>query len=160
CRAKPFRLWVLNPPLSPIHLIHGMESKQSQADGKSRRNLRVGRELSDVMDIPVKCAGQNADAERGDVAHCPLRAWHGEEAVSMSDMKELLERIAALRKRLDSSVIPTAAPGAAAVAEKTIRSIEEKVQLGALHSRLIDTAIRGAELNDPTQPAPAPVRLT
>lgn len=78
----------------------------------------------------------------------------------VSDTKELLQRIAALRKRLDSNAIAFAPPAPSVVAQETMQTIEDKVQRGLLHGSMIESSIRGAELNDPTQPSLPPVRLT
>lgn len=78
----------------------------------------------------------------------------------MSDTKELLQRIASLRKRLDASSVTVGPPASSVVAQDNVRALDEKVQRGAYHASAIENAVRGAEFNDPTQPAPPPVQLT
>jgi len=73
----------------------------------------------------------------------------------MSDTKELLQKIAALRLRLDQAqgLVREASDGAPASAA----GLEEKVQRGGWHNTLLDSALRGAEQGDkPT----LPTRLT
>src|SRR5260370_25884752 len=74
----------------------------------------------------------------------------------MSDTKELLQKIAALRQRLG----PVAAPpsDAAGVRTDPAHAVEEKAEQGGLHNRLIDRALR--PLDPAAQAAPLPVRLT
>lgn len=71
----------------------------------------------------------------------------------MSDTKELLARIAALRDRLNKSA--EAAPAAAAA--ESLRAVAEKVQHGGVHNMLIESSLRFAEAGEP---APAAPRLT
>jgi HD-GYP domain-containing protein (c-di-GMP phosphodiesterase class II) len=63
----------------------------------------------------------------------------------MTDTKLLLQKIAALRTRLDSDTEPVGA-------------VEEKVQRGAMHNALIEHSLRMAEANEPT--SPTAMRLT
>jgi hypothetical protein len=74
----------------------------------------------------------------------------------MTDTIQLLQRITALRKRLDAGPV-TAAPS---IVPDPLQLLEDKVHRGAQHNQIIENAIRGAELTDPTAPAPPPVRLT
>src|SRR6185436_17733783 len=81
-----------------------------------------------------------------------MRAAFGSETHVMTDTKELLQRIAALRQRLNTSA-------ESAPARDSMRAVENKVERGAQHTALIEGALRSA---DPT-PAPsvaAPARLT
>jgi HD-GYP domain-containing protein (c-di-GMP phosphodiesterase class II) len=71
----------------------------------------------------------------------------------MTDTKELLQRIAALRQRLTQGE-PASVPRD--VKDNPARSLEAQVQRGARHNTLLDSAIRTAE---PATPVPA-VRLT
>src|SRR5437773_2547681 len=67
----------------------------------------------------------------------------------MTDTKELLARIAALKERLGTSSPATAHPH---------RALDEKVQRRALHNPLIESTLRSA---NPEQPTLMPtVRLT
>ena len=62
----------------------------------------------------------------------------------MTDTKELLARIAALKERIGT--------------RESHRTLDEKVQRGAVHNALIESTLRGS---DPEQPAPLPTaRLT
>lgn len=73
----------------------------------------------------------------------------------MTDTKELLQRIAALRTRLNSGAEPAPAVSAAA---DPLHAVAEKVQRGAMHNTLIESSLRSAEA---TEPAIAPtLRLT
>ncbi len=75
----------------------------------------------------------------------------------MTDTKELLQRIAALRLRLNSSAEPAAA-SATTSAQDPLHAVAEKVQRGAVHNTLIESSLRSAEA---TEPALAPaLRLT
>jgi HD-GYP domain-containing protein (c-di-GMP phosphodiesterase class II) len=71
----------------------------------------------------------------------------------MTDTRELLQKISALRKRLDLGSVP-AAPALAA------ESLQVRVERGSLHNQLIDNAMRTVAESDPTAPAAPPVRLT
>src|SRR5262245_18411514 len=95
----------------------------------------------------------------------------------MSDTKELLQKIAALRLRLDQAQglmrEASAAAGAAAVGASAVGAsaagastaapsasavaLEEKVQRGGWHNTLLDVALRGAE---PGEKPALPTRLT
>lgn len=70
-------------------------------------------------------------------------------ADSMTDTKELLQKIAALRMRLN-------APNGSV---RTPETLEEKVERGSVHNALLDSALRYADPS-PSQAAPAAVRLT
>ena len=72
-------------------------------------------------------------------------------------LKAEMQKIAALRRRLDGGAVltPETAHGSEA-----LQNLEDRVQRGALHNSLIETAIRGSEVNDPTTPTAPPVRLT
>lgn len=74
----------------------------------------------------------------------------------MTETKELLQRIAALRQRLNDAAPPAPARTSAKPAEP-MRSLEEKAQRGARHSTLIDSTLRASEPSTPNMPA---VRLT
>ncbi len=74
----------------------------------------------------------------------------------MTDTKELLQRIAALRSRLNTSSEPTAT----ASASDALRAVADKVQQGAHHHALIESSLRSAEPNAPNQAAPGELRLT
>ncbi len=67
----------------------------------------------------------------------------------MTDTKQLLERIAALRTRLDDGTDAPGNPGAA---------LAEKVQRGAVHNGLIEHALHIAESHEPAPPTA--MRLT
>jgi HD-GYP domain-containing protein (c-di-GMP phosphodiesterase class II) len=72
----------------------------------------------------------------------------------MTDTKELLQRIAALRMRLNIG----AEPAPAASAQDPLHAVAEKVQRGAVHNTLIESSLRSAEA---TEPALAPtLRMT
>jgi HD-GYP domain-containing protein (c-di-GMP phosphodiesterase class II) len=74
--------------------------------------------------------------------------------VAMTDTKELLQKIAALRMRLNIS----AAPAPATSAQDPLRAVAEKVERGAAHNTLIEGSLRSAEA---TEPVLAPtLRLT
>ena len=73
----------------------------------------------------------------------------------MTDTKELLQRIAALRQRLNQAE-PTV-PTRTVKTHDPLRAIDAQVQLGSRHNTLIDGTLRAAE---PSTPPPATVRLT
>ncbi len=68
----------------------------------------------------------------------------------MTDTKELLQRIAALRVRLGANGEPTP--------PEPLQAVEEKVQRGAVHNALIESSLRSAGGSDPA--TPATLRLT
>jgi HD-GYP domain-containing protein (c-di-GMP phosphodiesterase class II) len=72
--------------------------------------------------------------------------------VAMTDTKELLRKISALRTRLNSG------DESASRANDPLDAVAEKVQRGAILNTLIESTLRAAEVNEPT-PAPTP-RLT
>jgi HD domain len=74
----------------------------------------------------------------------------------MSDTKELLQKIAALRQRLGPIAAPPADAGG--VRTDSAHAALDKVEQGGLHNRLIDRALR--PLDPAIQTAPLPVRLT
>jgi HD-GYP domain-containing protein (c-di-GMP phosphodiesterase class II) len=94
--------------------------------------------------FPIKRRAENAD-DYDDSPSCA----DGAEIAAMTDTKLLLQRIAALRTRLDE--------GAEATAD-SVGAIEEKVQRGTVHNALIEHSLRVAETNEPV-PATA-MRLT
>jgi HD-GYP domain-containing protein (c-di-GMP phosphodiesterase class II) len=69
----------------------------------------------------------------------------------MTDTKLLLEKIAALRSRLNTTAEP--------VPSDRLRTVEAKVQRGATHNTLIEGVLRSAEPSQ-AQAAAAPARLT
>lgn len=69
----------------------------------------------------------------------------------MTDTKLLLQKIAALRSRLDAEATATGDPAGA---------IEEKVRRGAVHNALIEHSLRVAEMADPKSPTSPVLRLT
>lgn len=71
----------------------------------------------------------------------------------MSDAKQLLQKIASLRMRLDQGVPRLGAPAAAG----GTASIEEQVRLGAWHNHLLDASLRTP---DAGADGPLPSRLT
>ncbi len=72
----------------------------------------------------------------------------------MTDTKELLRKIAALRTRLNSG----AEPESAGSAHNPLHAVAEKVRRGGIVNSLMESTLRAAEKDEPT-PAPAP-RLT
>jgi HD-GYP domain-containing protein (c-di-GMP phosphodiesterase class II) len=74
----------------------------------------------------------------------------GTEIVAMTDTKELLQKIAALRMRLNTNAEPTGV-------WDPLRAIEDKVQRGTVHNALIESSLRSAE---PAPTMPAALRLT
>ena len=74
----------------------------------------------------------------------------------MTDTKELLQKIAALRTRLNTNAEPTASSGT----RDPLRSIEDKVQRGAQYNTLIENSLRSAEPKDSTSTVPTSLRLT
>jgi HD-GYP domain-containing protein (c-di-GMP phosphodiesterase class II) len=74
----------------------------------------------------------------------------------MTDTKELLQRIAALRSRLNTSAEVTATAGAV----DPLRAVAEKVLQGAKHHALIESSLKSAEPNAPTPEVPGALRLT
>jgi HD-GYP domain-containing protein (c-di-GMP phosphodiesterase class II) len=74
--------------------------------------------------------------------------------VAMTDTKELLQKIAALRMRLNTS----AEPAPATSAEDPVRAVAEKVERGAVHNTLIESTLRSAEATEPA--LPPTLRLT
>ncbi len=76
----------------------------------------------------------------------------------MSDTKELLQKIAALRLRLDQAQkLTPAAPPAGAAAAEAVQALAERVERAGWHNALLDSALRGAE--SPEKPV-LPSRLT
>jgi HD-GYP domain-containing protein (c-di-GMP phosphodiesterase class II) len=78
----------------------------------------------------------------------------------MTDTKELLQKITALRKRLDTGITVPASTSPVLASTETLQQFEEQVQRGALHNTLMESAIRCAELSDPSLPTVPEVRLT
>ena len=78
----------------------------------------------------------------------------------MTDTKELLQKIAALRMRLNSGSEPTAAASATTTAQDPMRAIEDKVHRGAIHNTLIENSLRSAEPQAATPEVPTSLRLT
>ena len=74
----------------------------------------------------------------------------------MTDTKELLQKIAALRMRLNTSAEPSASTGAA----DPLAAIEDKLQRGAAHNTLIESSLHAAGSSEPapTMPATCPGR--
>jgi len=76
----------------------------------------------------------------------------------MSDAKELMQKIASLRLRLDQAQALMREAGAAAPAQPgDAAALEQKVQRGGWHNALLDSALRATE--SPDKPA-LPSRLT
>ncbi|MCI0682122.1 MAG: HD domain-containing protein [Gemmataceae bacterium] len=75
----------------------------------------------------------------------------------MSDTKALLEKIAALRLRIDQSHHLATAAGATAADPAGAAALEDKVRSGGWHSALLDGVLRGAE---PAEKPALPVRLS
>lgn len=73
----------------------------------------------------------------------------------MTETKELLQRIAALRVRLNSAAEPTLSVRA----PDAERAIENKVRTGAAHSALLESTLRAAEPGEPSAP-PTSLHLT
>ncbi|HZZ81565.1 MAG TPA: hypothetical protein VFE62_23890, partial [Gemmataceae bacterium] len=71
----------------------------------------------------------------------------------MTDTKELLQKIAALRLRLNSSSEPTTP------APDPVRAVAEKVQRGTVHNTLIESSLRAAQASEPAAVAPS-LRMT
>jgi HD-GYP domain-containing protein (c-di-GMP phosphodiesterase class II) len=71
----------------------------------------------------------------------------------MTDTKELLQKIAALRMRLDTS-------GEPAAALEPLRAIEDKVKRGMAHNTLIEGSLRAGEADRPPPALPTSMRLT
>jgi len=71
----------------------------------------------------------------------------------MSDTRVLLARIAALRKRLDESIVP---PDAPATFAEAVRRSED----GAAHDAAVDAAVSSATAATEEAPAPRPRQLT
>src|SRR6516225_6865585 len=74
----------------------------------------------------------------------------------MTDTKELLQKIAALRMRLNTSAEPSASTGAA----DPLAAIEDKLQRGAAHNTLIESSLHAAGSSEPAPTMPATLRLT
>jgi HD-GYP domain-containing protein (c-di-GMP phosphodiesterase class II) len=74
----------------------------------------------------------------------------------MTDTKELLQKIASLRMRLNTNAEPTASTGT----RDPLRSIEDKVQRGAQYNTLIENSLRSAEPKEPAATVPTSLRLT
>ena len=72
---------------------------------------------------------------------------------AMTDTKELLQRITALRSRLNANTEPTASSP-----HDSLRAVEERVQRGAAHNTLIESSLRSADSNG--QATPTTLRLT
>ncbi|MSQ94065.1 MAG: HD domain-containing protein [Gemmataceae bacterium] len=84
------------------------------------------------------------------MSSCVFRtAFSGADA--MTDTKELLQKIAALRTRLSEPAVPATAD--------PVRAIEAKVERGSLHNAMLESALRHADPS-PVQAALASFRLT
>jgi HD-GYP domain-containing protein (c-di-GMP phosphodiesterase class II) len=77
---------------------------------------------------------------------------------AMTDTKELIRKIAALRTRLNNGAEPMPAKSSTTSAGDPIHGVAEKVQRGAVLNTLIESTLRSATANEPA-PAPTP-RLT
>ena len=75
----------------------------------------------------------------------------------MTDTKELLQRIAALRQRLNTGAEPVLAE---ASPSNSMRAVEAKIMRGAEQNALIEGSLRSVEADAPPLPAPGTVRLT
>src|SRR5437867_4016391 len=69
---------------------------------------------------------------------------------SMSDAKELMQKIASLRLRLDQAQgaireANTTAAAALVPSSDAVAALEQKVQRGGWHNTLLDSALRAAE---------------
>src|SRR5262245_19166604 len=73
----------------------------------------------------------------------------------MMDTKLLLQKIAALRMRLDAD----AAQASTVALHDPTHAVEQKVQQGAVHNRLIESALKSAETPE-AAPAQTPLRLS
>src|SRR5437016_1954320 len=80
----------------------------------------------------------------------------GRERLAMTDTKELLQRIAALRMRLHTDAEPTASSRT----PDPLHAIESKVHSGAVHNGLIESSLRSADRSVAAAPSPATLRLT
>src|SRR5260370_37885540 len=74
----------------------------------------------------------------------------------MTDTKELLQKIAALRMRLNTSAEPSASTGAV----DPLAAIEDKLQRGAAHNTLIESSLHAAGSSEPAPTMHAPLRVT
>lgn len=88
-----------------------------------------------------------------------LRGWCGAAGADfMIDTKIILQKIGALRLRLNTSAEPAATAAAPTRAPDPLRAVAEKIQRGAQHHALIESSLKSAE---PSAPAiPVSLRLT
>src|SRR5207247_138223 len=86
--------------------------------------------------------------------------------LNMSDTKDILRKIAALRQRLDQAQAPVREPAAALAADEqasdSLARVEQKVAIGARHDALIDAVLRPVAVALPPEreTSAAPPRLT
>src|SRR5882757_4929923 len=106
--------------------------------------------IARLLRTRIKCRARIADDDWEECNDSSQRA----DGDAMMETKLLLQKIAALRMRLDEDQAPAVA------VEDPVRVLEHKVQKGALHNRLIENALKTAEPAEATQSEQIPTRLS